>query len=159
MRIRNEAGGDMILREALAPILDRYDVILLDTPPNLGPMTTNGLVAAQKVLIPVKTAFLDMLGIPLLLDTVAKLQRRLNPALAVVGILPTMHDPRLSVNRQVLAELTERLGSRTRIFPPVNRATGFDQASYNGEVALKVLPKDHPVSTYRLVAKELLNET
>lgn len=155
MRIRNEAGGDMVLKEALAPITGTYDFILIDTPPNLGPMTANGLVAAQKVLIPVKTAFLDMLGIPLLLETVTKLQRRLNPGLMVVGILPTLHDPKLKVNRQVLEELQERLGKMTRVFPPVHRATGFDQASYNGEVALKVLPLDHPVNAYRTVAKEL----
>ncbi|WP_225890015.1 ParA family protein [Indioceanicola profundi] len=158
MRIRNEAGGELVLREALQPLHDVYDFILIDTPPNLGPMTANGLAAAHKVLIPVKTAFLDMLGIPLLLETVGKLQRRLNPSLTVVGILPTLHDPRLSVNRQVLEELHERLGARTRIFPPVHRATGFDQASYNGEVALKVLPTDHPVNSYRTVAKELANE-
>ncbi len=155
MRIRNEAGGDMVLKEALAPVAGAYDFILIDTPPNLGPMTANGLVAAQKVLIPVKTAFLDMLGIPLLLETVTKLQRRLNPGLTVVGILPTLHDPKLKVNRQVLEELQERLGKMTRVFPPVHRATGFDQASYNGEVALKVLPIDHPVNVYRHVAKEL----
>ncbi|MFM2041617.1 MAG: hypothetical protein RLY86_193 [Pseudomonadota bacterium] len=158
MRIRNEAGGELILREALEPLLALYDFILIDTPPNLGPMTANGLAAAHKVLIPVKTAFLDMLGIPLLLETVGKLQRRLNPNLTVVGILPTLHDPRLSVNRQVLDELQERLGEKTRIFPPVHRATGFDQASYNGEVALKVLPVDHPVNSYRIVAKELAHE-
>lgn len=158
MRIRNEAGGDMVLKEALQDVRDLYDFILIDTPPNLGPMTANGLVAAQRVLIPVKTAFLDMLGIPLLLETVTKLQRRLNPSLKVVGILPTLHDPKLKVNRQVLDELQEKLGGMTRIFPPVHRATGFDQASYNGEVALKVLPLDHPVNAYRTVAKELAHE-
>ncbi|HYE50416.1 MAG TPA: AAA family ATPase [Azospirillaceae bacterium] len=158
MRIRNEAGGDLVLKEAIGAVAQEYDFILVDTPPNLGPLTANGLAAASRVLIPVKTAFLDMLGIPLLLDTVAKLQRRLNPDLRVCGVLPTMHDPKLKVNRQVLEELQETLGGRTRLFPPVQRATGFDQASYNGEVALDVLPPDHPVAVYRTVARELSNE-
>src|SRR5918999_2452917 len=79
-----------ILKEKLQPLRDLYDFILIDCPPTLTLLTINALVASDAVLIPVKTDLLSIMGIPLLLRRIYDLQRRGNPRLAILGILPTM---------------------------------------------------------------------
>lgn len=153
---RSVVGGDFRLRNAVEPLRQMYDIVLIDTPPHLGEMTKNGLAAADEVLMPVVPAPLDILGVPMLLDTIGEIRTYLNPNLRVAGILPTKYNPRLAVDREMLERLHRQFAAKLRIFDPVHVATGFNQASFNGEVALEVLPKDHPVRVYHKVARELL---
>ncbi|MFM2045253.1 MAG: hypothetical protein RLY86_3829 [Pseudomonadota bacterium] len=147
--------GRYILREKLAEVQRDYDFILIDCPPELALITVSALIAADHLLIPTKASRYDVRGIPLIFDTVAKIQRRQNPSLTILGILPTMFNRNYAVEQQVLADLQALLGTRARIFPPVPRSTEIDQATYAGELPLKVLPKTHPVTVYRTLAKEI----
>jgi len=108
----NRAGRETILREALAPIRDRYDYILIDAPPSLGMLTLNTLAAADSVLIPIQCEFYALEGLSQLLNTVRLVQRNLNPSLQIEGVLLTMFDGRLNLSRQVAEEAKEYFGSR-----------------------------------------------
>ncbi len=102
-----EPGSETRLREALAPARDRFAYVLVDCPPSLGPLTVNALVAADRVIIPVQTEYFALEGLAGLLDTLALIQRELNPRLTVAGMLLTMHDGRTRLARDVEREVRE----------------------------------------------------
>jgi chromosome partitioning protein len=93
------------LRRALAPVRERFDHILLDCPPSLGPLTVNALVAADRVLVPVQAEYLALEGLAQFLDTLALIRRELNPGLELAGILLTMYDGRTRLAQDVAREL------------------------------------------------------
>jgi chromosome partitioning protein len=98
-------GFERHLRECLAPIRDRFQYVLLDCPPSLGPLTVNALVAADQVIVPVQTEYFALEGLAGLLDTLALIQRELNPRLTVAGMLLTMHDARTRLGQDVEREV------------------------------------------------------
>jgi chromosome partitioning protein len=98
-------GYEYQLRESLAPIRDRFRYILLDCPPSLGPLTVSALVAADRVIVPVQTEYFALEGLAGLLETLALVQRGLNPRLTVAGMLLTMHDSRTRLGRDVEREV------------------------------------------------------
>ena len=110
-------GRESILRRALAPVRDRYEYILIDAPPSLGLLTLNTLAAADAVLIPIQCEFYALEGLSQLLNTVRIVQRSLNPALQIEGVLLTMFDGRLNLSKQVAEEAKEYFG------PTVYRTT------------------------------------
>jgi chromosome partitioning protein len=95
------------LREALAPIREHFEYIVLDCPPSLGPLTVNALVAADRVIVPVQTEYFALEGLAGLLETLGLVQRELNPRLTVAGMLLTMHDNRTRLGRDVEREVRE----------------------------------------------------
>jgi chromosome partitioning protein len=107
MELPREPGSERRLRDALAPIRDRFAYVLLDCPPSLGPLTVNALVAADRVIVPVQTEYFALEGLAGLLDTLALVQRELNPRLTVAGMLLTMHDGRTRLARDVEREVRE----------------------------------------------------
>jgi chromosome partitioning protein len=98
-------GSESRLREALAPIRERYAFILLDCPPSLGPLTVNALVAADRVIVPVQAEYFALEGLAGLLDTLSLVQRDLNPRLTVAGMLLTMADNRTRLAQDVENEV------------------------------------------------------
>jgi len=101
VELPRQPGSEQRLREALAPIRDRFSYVLLDCPPSLGPLSVNALVAADRVIVPVQTEYYALEGLAGLLDTLGLIQRELNPRLAVAGMLLTMHDGRTRLARDV----------------------------------------------------------
>ncbi len=104
-------GSETLLREALAPVRDRFAYTLLDCPPSLGPLTVNALVAADRVIVPVQTEYFALEGLAGLLDTLGLIQRELNPRLTVAGMLLTMHDARTKLAQDVEAEVRRHFPS------------------------------------------------
>ena len=151
-----EPFASSVLREKIEDVRGDYDHIVIDCPPNLSLLTVNALSAADQVIIPVKTEFLDIMGIPLLLDTVEKIRRRGNTDLTVLGILPTMFNARYTQDNETLRELRETLGMKTRIFAPINRSTGYGQSAAAGKPTLEVLPDTPGVQGYVELARELI---
>ena len=101
----------MRLRDALGGVRERFDYVLLDCPPSLGPLTVNALVAADRVIVPVQTEYFALEGLAGLLDTLALIQRELNPRLTIAGMLLTMHDGRTRLARDVEREVREHFPS------------------------------------------------
>ncbi len=100
------AGREFLLKEALAG-LPPHDFVLLDCPPSLGLLTLNALTAAQEVFIPLQTEFLALQGMSKLIDTVNVVKKRLNPNLAISGIIGTQFDARKNLNREVVDKIRE----------------------------------------------------
>jgi chromosome partitioning protein len=99
------AGSETRLKDALGTVRDRYAFTLLDCPPSLGPLTVNALVAADRVIVPVQAEYFALEGLAGLLDTLALVQRELNPRLTVAGMLLTMHDARTRLAQDVEREV------------------------------------------------------
>jgi len=100
------------LADALAPVRDRYDMILIDCPPSLGLLTINGLTAADAVIIPLQCEYYALEGLSALLDTISLIRDRLNPRLEIAGIVLTMFDTRNSLSHQVAAEVRKHFGEQ-----------------------------------------------
>jgi chromosome partitioning protein len=98
-------GYEQRLHDCLAPIKDAFQYILLDCPPSLGPLTVCALVAADRVIVPVQTEYFALEGLAGLLETLALVQRELNPRLTVAGMLLTMHDSRTRLGQDVEREV------------------------------------------------------
>jgi chromosome partitioning protein len=111
MELPRLPGSEGRLREALAPVRDAYEFLILDCPPSLGPLTVNALVAADRVIVPVQTEYFALEGLAGLLDTLGLIQRELNPRLTVAGMLLTMHDGRTKLGQDVEREVREHFPS------------------------------------------------
>jgi chromosome partitioning protein len=147
-------GFERRLRERLAPIRDSYDYVLLDCPPSLGPLTVSALVAADRVIVPVQTEYFALEGLAGLLETLALIQRELNPSLTVAGMLLTMHDSRTRLGQDVEREVREH-------FPELVFDTVIPRNVRVGEAPSYGLPVTHhdPLSAgaeaYFELAKEV----
>jgi chromosome partitioning protein len=156
-----EPGSSWVLKESLAPLRDRFDLVLIDCPPTLTLLTVNALAAADSVLIPVKTDLLSTLGISQLMDTVQKVRRRANPTLTITGILPTLYNARFAHDSDVLAELKTTYGGQLRIFEPIRRTTLFDRAAGTGSTTVTLDPSSEAARAYAdlaLTLQEILDE-
>src|SRR3954449_2423150 len=100
------------LRDALAPMRDRFQIIVLDCPPALDLLTLNALVASDSVLIPMQAEYFALEGISELLDTVERIRAALNPELAIEGVVLTMYDDRTNLAQQVTSELKRHFGEK-----------------------------------------------
>lgn len=110
MEMFQELSRETILRKALRPLLSQYEYILIDGPPSLGLLTLNILTAADAVLIPIQTEFYALEGISQLMEIVERVKSHLNSHLAVGRVVLTMHDERINLSRQVVAEVREYFG-------------------------------------------------
>lgn len=145
-----------VLREKLDGLPNEYDMTLIDCPPSLTLLTINALAAADALLIPVKTDYLSIMGIPLLLETVEKLQKRINTHLEVLGVLPTLFNSRNIHDNDCMAELKSSLEPRIRVFEPVKRSTVFDRSAVEGKATLELLPETPGVQVYCAIADEII---
>ena len=103
-------ASEHYLADALARARDRYAFVFIDCPPSLGPLTVNALAAADRVLVPVQAEYYAMEGLAQLLQTISALRARVNPGLAVAGVVLTMIDGRTRLSADVAAELDRHLG-------------------------------------------------
>jgi chromosome partitioning protein len=145
---------ERVLRTALEPVRDRYDVVLLDCTPSLGLLTINALTAADEVLVPVQCEMLSHRGVGQLLDTVADVRRLLNPDLTVRGLLPTMFDARTAHWRGVLADVGERYD--LPVLTPIPRSVRFAEAAGMGTSILATARRSAGAQAYRQAARELM---
>ncbi|MCY7320390.1 MAG: AAA family ATPase [Phormidesmis sp. CAN_BIN36] len=131
---------ELRLKEPLSDIQAQYDFILLDCPPSLGILSQISLVAATHVLVPIQTQFKALMGTDSLLQTVKKVQRRLNKTLTFAGFCPTMYSPSNALDQRTLEAITDQLAPLGRIFTPISRATALAEASEYGK-PLALSPK------------------
>jgi chromosome partitioning protein len=154
---RREPGFDAALREALSQVAGRYDRIVIDAPPNLGMLTWMALAAAADVIIPVRTEPYDTMGVGLILATINKVQRRLNPALRLAGILPTQYSRRKLVDREVLTHLIAALGDKAPVLEPIPESAVFGHAARDGRIALDLVPTAPAAMVYMRLAQNLVS--
>ena len=153
-QLMSRPGREYVLRTALAEVDAAYDVILLDCSPSLGVLTLNALTAADELLIPLQCEMLSHRGVGQLLDTVADVQRILNPALTVLGVLPTMFDGRTNHARAVLADVSGRYGL-TVLEPAIPKSVRFAEAPAAGRSVLATARHGRGAEAYRELAESL----
>lgn len=150
----NEVSREHTLGDALADVAEAYDFILIDCPPSLGLLTINGLSCADAVLIPMTCHYLALRGLEQLMDSIAKVQRRANRGLQLLGVLPTMFEGRTVHEQEVLEELHTRFPGQ--VFEPVRKSIRFPESTVVGKPLLEYDPAHPGAETYRVLAREVL---
>ncbi len=142
------------LADTVAPLRDRYDVVLIDSPPSLGLLTVNALTAADGVVIPVQCEYLALEGVSQVLSTIDLIRRGLNPELELLGVLMTMYDGRTRLSAHVVDEVG-------RFFPDhlfsavIPRSVRLAEAPSFGQVIAEYDPSSRGAAAYATVAREL----
>jgi chromosome partitioning protein len=144
------------LRDALAPLRERFQFIVLDCPPALDLLTLNALVAADGVLIPMQAEYFALEGVSELLDTVERIKAGLNPALVVEGVVITMFDDRTNLAQQVAEELRRYFGEKM-CATTIPRNIRLAEAPSHGKPALIYDVRSRGAESYIRLAKEILD--
>jgi chromosome partitioning protein len=151
-----EARREYRLRDALVPIRDRFEYIVLDCPPALDLLTLNALVAADTVLIPMQAEYFALEGISELMDTIERIRASLNPGLEIEGVVLTMLDERTNLAQAVSAELRKFFGDRV-CATTVPRNIRLAEAPSHGKPALVYDVRSRGAESYIRLAKEILS--
>jgi chromosome partitioning protein len=151
-----EVAREQILARVLRKLTEDYDVILIDCQPSLGLLTVNALSASHGVLIPLECEYFALRGVALLVETIEKVKDRLNPALELDGILPTMYDARTLHSREVMERVIEAFDSSV-LDTVIGRTIKFPDASVAGIPVLTFAPEHTASKAYRRLARELVS--
>ena len=156
MALSTQIGRERALERALKPMQDKYDYILIDTPPSLGLLTINALAASDGVIVPVQCEYLSLRGLLQLERTLEMIREDINPRVRIRGILPTLFDSRTLHGREAIEILKENFGPL--VFKTVVRKTiKFAEAPVQGSSVLKYDPRGKGAEAYRSLAREVLN--
>ena len=148
-------GRELLLKRALAPIKDKYDIILIDCPPALGLLSLNALAAVDKVIIPVQSEYLALHGVRQLLDTIDQVKNIYNPSLVVGGVLICLHDNRKRLARAVADTIRAYFGEL--VFNTIIRSNvALAEAPSCGQSIFEYAPKSSGAEDYEALAKEVL---
>lgn len=155
VQLVNEVAREQILASALRPIIADYDYVLIDCQPSLGLLTVNALTASQGVIIPLECEFFALRGVALLMDTIEKVRERLNPSLALEGILATMYDSRTLHSREVLSRVVEAFGDGV-FHTVIARTIKFPETTVAGEPITTYASSSGGAEAYRQLAREII---
>lgn len=147
---------EYFLKDALEPLQDKYDYILIDCPPSLGILTLNGLVAADAVLVPMQCEYFALEGITLLLQTVKKVQKSINPSLTIGGIFFTMYDSRTRLAQDVVVQVKSYF--KDVVFNTIiPRNVRLSEAPSHGLPVCKYDPECVGAKSYQKLAEEVIH--
>ena len=149
-------GRERALEKSLVEVQEKYDYILIDTPPSLGLLTINAFVAADGVIVPVQCEYLSLRGLVQLENTLAMIRENLNPQVEIQGILATMFDKRLLHSREAVEILKENFGDLV-LQTKIRKTVRYAEAPVKGMSVLKYDPSGDAADMYRDLAKEVLD--
>src|SRR4051794_10229808 len=156
LALSSQIGRERALEKALAPMRERYDFVLIDTPPSLGLLTINAFVAATSVIVPVQCEYLSLRGLVQLENTLAMVRENLNPEVEITGILPTMFDKRTLHAREAVDILRENFGDLV-YHTKIAKTIRYAEAPVKGQSVLAYDPEGEAAMLYRDLAREVLN--
>lgn len=143
------------LAEVLHPLESAYDLILLDAPPSLGPITLNVLSASEGLIVPVQAEYYALEGIAGLMETIDQVRTSLNPALRLLGVLITMHDPRTLLSQQVENNIRVNFGEKV-FWTVIPRNVRLAEAPSYGQDIGQYAPTSSGAYAYRRLAEEVM---
>jgi chromosome partitioning protein len=149
-------GRERALEKALMPVRENYDFVLIDTPPSLGLLTINALVAADGVIVPVQCEYLSLRGLVQLENTLSMIRENLNPNVGIQGILATMFDRRLLHSREAVEILKENFGDLV-LNTKIRKTVRYAEAPVKGQSIFKYDSTGEAAGMYRDLAKEVLD--
>lgn len=155
IELMKRPAREMCLRDAIAPIIDNYDFVLIDCPPTLSLLMLNGLAAANSILIPMVCEYYALEGISDLLATVKKVRQTINPELDILGVMFTMFTTQNKLSQDVSAQLRNYFGQRV-FHTTIPRNIRLAEAPSHGMPALAYDPKAKGTLAYLALADELL---
>jgi chromosome partitioning protein len=156
VELSRRGDGERYLADALAGATEDYAFVFVDCPPSLGPLTVNALAAANRVLVPVQAEYYALEGLSQLVNSLGAIRTRLNPSLALAGVILTMVDGRTKLSADVAAELERHFGPllfRAR----VPRSVRIAEAPSHGEPVITYDPRSAGAEAYWKVAMELVD--
>lgn len=154
MEMLSRASREKILDRALKPVRERYDYILIDCPPQLSILTINALSCADGVLIPVKTDYLAYRGLTQLQDSIREIQELINPGLKVLGVIATLHDARVTDDRDILALLKEEYN----LLGVIKRLAVAKKGIYDGKAVVEQAPSSEIAKEYMAIAEMIMTD-
>jgi chromosome partitioning protein len=155
VQLINEVAREQTLARALRPVLHAYDYVLIDCQPSLGLLTINALACANGVIIPLAAEYFSLRGVAMLVDTIGKVQERVNPDLSLEGVLITMYDGRTVHSRDVVGMLHQRFGD-TVFDTIISRTVKFPETTVAGEPITSYAPTSPAAQAYRALAREVI---
>jgi chromosome partitioning protein len=157
LELVSEVGREHVLASALKPLINEYDFIIIDCQPSLGLLTVNALAASEGCIVPLETEYFALRGLALLTQTIEKIKGRINPNLKIIGILPTMYDPRTVHGREVLERVEEAFGDK--VFETViARTVKFPETTAAGAPITEYAPSSSAAKAYRRLAREVITK-
>jgi chromosome partitioning protein len=151
----SEIARERRLLDTLTPLLPDYDVVLIDCQPSLGLLTINALAASHGVLIPLECEYYALRGVSLLMDSIQKVRRAINPGLEIEGFLATMYDGRTLHSREVLQMLVQTFPDDV-LHTVISRTIRFPESSVGGRPITSYAPSSSGAEAYRQLAREIL---
>lgn len=153
MELLSRASREKILDRALRPVLEQYDFILIDCPPQLSILTINALSCADGVVIPVKTDYLAYRGLTQLQDSIQEIQELINPGLKVLGVIATLYDTRVADDREILALLRKEYN----LLGVIKRLAVAKKGIYDGLAAVEQAPNSELAKEYVAIAEMIMS--
>ncbi|MDO5723393.1 MAG: ParA family protein [Flaviflexus sp.] len=155
IQLVSEVGREQTLARAIRPVLESYDLIIIDCQPSLGLLTVNALTAAHGVIIPLEAEFFAMRGVALLVEQIERVTDRLNPRLSLDGVLLTMLDNRTLHAKEVTASVEEGFGEKV-FDTKIARTVKFPDATIAAEPITSYAPNHPGAEAYRRLAREVI---
>lgn len=150
-----EIDGHYRLKEIIEPIKRKYEYIFIDTPPTLGLITVNALVASTHLLIPIQSSYLSLEGTDDLLETIEKIKRVANPRLEIIGVLITLHDQRTNISKDVAVRINKVFGNKV-FKTTISKSVKLEESPAYKESIFTFAAGSIGAAQYRKVAEELL---
>jgi chromosome partitioning protein len=157
LSLASQIARETRLRDCIEPIRHDYDLILIDTAPSLGVLTVNSLVAANAALIPIQCEYYALEGLSQLMRVVELVQRNLNPALRIQGVVLTMYDSRTTLSREVAGEVRKHFASRV-FNATIPRNVRLAEAPSHGVPATVYAPGSSGARAYVELCREVLED-
>jgi len=148
---------EFILKNILAPLKNKYDIIIIDCPPSLNMLTVNALVASDGVIIPIQCEYYALEGLASLIKTIESIKKAANPKLQISGLLRTMYDPRNKLTTEVSAQLIEHFGNKV-FYTVIPRNVRLAEAPSFGQNILEYDKYSKGAAAYLALASEVLSK-
>lgn len=150
-----EIDGHYRLKDTLESVKKKYDFIIIDTPPTLGLITLNSLVAADKILIPIQASYLSLEGTDDLLETIEKVKKVTNPGLEIIGVAITMHDRRTNISKDAVDRIKKVFG--TKVFRTIiSKSVKLEESPAYKESIFSFAPYSVGAQQYKKLAEEII---
>jgi chromosome partitioning protein len=154
-KLVGEIDGHFKLKDKLEPVRSRYDFVIIDTPPALGLITVNALVAATHLLVPVQSSYFALEGTDDLLETVEKIRSRPNPELKLLGAVITLHDKRTTLSRDVQKAIGDVFGDRV-FQTTISRSIRLEESPAHRESIFTFAPQSTGAYEYYKLCEEVI---
>jgi chromosome partitioning protein len=154
--LAGELDAHFCLKDVLNPVLKNYDYVVIDTPPTLGILTVNAMVAASHVLVPIQSSYFALEGTDDLIETIEKIKRRVNPNLQILGVLLTIYDGRTILSRDIYQQILKTFGPK--IFKTIiHKNVRLEEAPAYKESIFSFAPSSRGAMEYYQLTEEVLS--